>query len=388
LLARNQVYFNTSPSPSSTAASTYASLCVRGEYLLTSNGELCPSSQPTIQTSAECQAAASLLGLTFVTSWNGPGDHPGCLLARNQVYFNTSPSPSSTATSTYASICVRDDCICGLAKRQTRIVGGVETEVNEYPWQVLLYSNRGPDNSGNCVTGRFICGGEVIGDLWVLTAAHCLSCDVTPSGLQVFLGEHNRFETSEANTIQVSVAEIIHHELYSSTTSDYDIALLKLTEKIDFISQSHIRPICLPGYGSNNDYNDYIATVTGWGATSEGGFLSNVLREVDVTVTTNQECNTAYSSVLPITDRMICAAEASGEGGKDSCGGDSGGPLVTKEAGSSGQVPGQNYELIGVVSFGVGCARPNFPGVYVRVTTQLQWIREKTLGSWKTCPRN
>merc|ERR1719167_1890940 len=111
LLARNKVYFNTSPFASTTASPTYASICVRGNYIQTGSGSLCPSSQPSIQTVAECRAAASLLGLTWETAWDGPGDHPGCLLARNKVYFNTSPFASTTASPTYASICVRGNYI-------------------------------------------------------------------------------------------------------------------------------------------------------------------------------------------------------------------------------------------------------------------------------------
>jgi len=293
---------------------------------------------------------------------------------------NSGPiQPSASATC--------DDCYCGLAKRERRIIGGEETEVNEYPWQVLIYTKRGYTNA--CVTGEFLCGGSVIGDQWVLTAAHCLAleCGLTTAEVEVYLGEHNRKENTEADEIQVNVAEMIRHGQYDAETVDYDFALLKLTDKIDFGSHPHIRPICLPAPGSNNDYNDYVAVVTGWGVTDDGT-TSDYLREVDVTVVTNTECNTAYTSTgYSITQQMICAAEANNLGGKDACGGDSGGPMITKETGSSGTVPGQNYELIGVVSWGNGCALKDYPGVYARVTTLMDWIQEKTVGSWMTCPR-
>jgi len=288
---------------------------------------------------------------------------------------------------TAVSTDVQDDCYCGLAKRERRIIGGEETEVNEYPWQVLIYTKRGYTDA--CVTGEFLCGGSVIGDQWVLTAAHCLAleCGLTTAEVEVYLGEHNRKENTEADEIQVNVAEMIRHGQYDAGTTDYDFALLKLTDKIDFVTHPHIRPICLPAPGSNNNYNDYVAVVTGWGVT-EDGTTSDYLREVDVTVMTNSECNTAYTSTgYSITQQMICAAEANNLGGKDACGGDSGGPMITKETGSSGAVPGQNYELIGVVSWGYGCAHKDYPGVYARVTTLMDWIQEKTVGSWMTCPR-
>jgi len=84
---------------------------------------------------------------------------------------------------------------------------------------------------------------------------------------------------------------------------------------------------------------------------------------------------------------MMCASAEDGNGGKDSCQGDSGGPLVTKEPGSSGEVAGQNYEQIGVVSWGVGCALKDYPGVYARVTKEIAWIKKVTV-SLNTCPRS
>eukprot|EP00091_Calanus_sinicus_P012600 TRINITY_DN28266_c0_g1_i1.p1 TRINITY_DN28266_c0_g1~~TRINITY_DN28266_c0_g1_i1.p1 ORF type:complete len:184 (-),score=31.66 TRINITY_DN28266_c0_g1_i1:55-606(-) len=178
---------------------------------------------------------------------------------------------------------------------------------------------------------------------------------------------------------------ILDHPNYDSDTTNFDFTLLKMRNNIDFSLHPHIRPVCLP----RNDeltYANYLATVTGWGTISSGGPVSNKLLEVNVNVLSNTECKNDYSySPDNITAQMLCANVDGG--GKDACQGDSGGPLVTAGSGT-GLAPGQNYEQIGVVSWGIGCAFSNFPGVYARVTTQLDWIKESTASGWSTCPRN
>ena len=118
------------------------------------------------------------------------------------------------------------------------------------------------------------------------------------------------------------------------------------------------------------DFSGALATVTGWGTLQSGGNQPEVLNEVQVTVQTNDQCNSAYGG--GITDNMICAADA----GKDSCQGDSGGPMVVEENG--------RFALAGVVSWGYGCAMPEYPGVYARVTAQLDWILANTAGTQNT----
>merc|ERR1711874_46945 len=145
-----------------------------------------------------------------------------------------------------------------------------------------------------------------------------------------------------------------------------DIALIKLSRPVNFSSE--VLPVCLPP--RTPTYTNKVATVTGWGTTSSGGSTSDVLREVDVRVWSNLECErTQYGSA--IKDTMLCAASQHGHGGQDSCQGDSGGPLVFQDGGS-------NYDLIGVVSWGNGCGLQNFPGVYTRVSKYLDWIKTNT----------
>jgi len=289
----------------------------------------------------------------------------------------------------------KKDCYCGLAKRgpTAKIAGGKETGVNEYPWQALVESQRGKDENGNCVTARFPCGGSVIGDRWVLTAAHCLQmkCGLTAAQVKVVLGEHNRFLEDGTESIRMDVTEIIINEDFDldwqikGIIPFNDIALLRLGSEIDFVSYPHIRPICLPDPvdGSKDKYVNYTATATGWGSTRIDGPGSYHLREVDVRVVSDYECK----QDLPLISHFRHILCAKGRNGKGVCRGDSGGPLVTKKSGHRGTVAGENYELIGVTSFMIKPTCVDQSQAYVRVTAQLDWIKDKTKKSWKTCDR-
>jgi len=267
-------------------------------------------------------------------------------------------SPNATTTATTAAPGVETttttaapaNCNCGIPNRSNRIVGGVETEENEYPWQVGLVSASG---------SRPWCGGTLISDRHVLTAAHC-TAGSSPSSISVLVGEHR---TDDSTFTRVPLSAITDHPDYNSGTLDNDYSILTLAEPVEF--SATIAPACLPS--TNSDFAGVLATVSGWGTLSSGGNQPTVLNEVDVTVQSNAECNSAYGS--GITDNMICAADA----GKDSCQGDSGGPLVAQE--------NDKYTLIGVVSWGYGCAMPQYPGVYARVTEKMDWILANTSGT-------
>jgi len=159
-----------------------------------------------------------------------------------------------------------------------------------------------------------------------------------------------------------SVSQIIPHPSYDAGTERNDIALLKLSSPVTV--SATVLPVCLPP--PNPKYTNQNAWVTGWGTTSSGGSSPNTLREVQIKVLSNTACKSAYSNAA-ITDSMLCASAP----GKDSCQGDSGGPLVIKDAGG-------NYDQIGVVSWGYGCANSRYPGVYTRVNNYLDWIKDNT----------
>ena len=182
--------------------------------------------------------------------------------------------------------------------------------MNEYPWQVLLKH-----------TGVY-CGGSLISDQWILSAAHCTEGRGDVDDWQAVLGEHDKESTTETHHITADIDLIVDHPEYDAGTINFDFTLFKMKQTIDFSAHPHIRPICLPANGENT-YNNYGAIVTGWGATEFGGPGSNTLQEVEVNVLSNDECKNDYSyEPDELTEQMLCANIVGG--GHDSCQGDSG----------------------------------------------------------------
>lgn len=248
---------------------------------------------------------------------------------------------------------------CGVAN-PTRIVGGMEVSpAHKYPWQVGL---------GKQGYYGYSCGGAIINNLYVLTAAHCFfdkeGNRLSDEGLVVGVGDHIMTSSNDdvaGVTKEVPVAKVILHESYNPKAYDYDIALLRLGQTLDLASHSQVRAVCLP----DDDSKTYVgenAIASGWGALGFGDSQPDALREVMLPILSTCLDNTG------ITERMLCAGYE--EGGKDTCQGDSGGPLCVKE--------GSKFVQVGVVSFGDGCAQARKPGVYARVTKFLTWIKEKT----------
>ncbi|KAL2077974.1 hypothetical protein ACEWY4_025659 [Coilia grayii] len=261
------------------------------------------------------------------------------------------PAPSSVPT-TAASINSLSADVCGTTPLNPRIVGGQDAPPGSWPWQASVHG-----------LGRHFCGGSLVNKEWVISAAQCFP-SANPIGLTVYLGRQTQF-TSNPNEVSRNVIEIISHPSYNSSTRDNDIALLRLSSPVQFTD--FIRPVCLAASGSVFS-NGTDSWVTGWGSIGEGNFLPfpQTLQEVQVPVVGNRQCS-CLNGVGRVTENMICAGLLNG--GKDSCQGDSGSPMMNKQE--------KKWVQSGIVSWGLGCARPERPGVYSRVSRFQSWIRSR-----------
>ncbi|XP_055596182.1 trypsin 5G1-like [Uranotaenia lowii] len=228
-------------------------------------------------------------------------------------------------------------------QKQGRIVGGFEISIEEVPWQVSLF-----------VYTHF-CGGCIIGSYWVLTAGHCCASSDRPS-FSIRAGSSNNYQGGR----EVRVRRSIRHPNYGSTRRfDYDFALLELAEGLSFTHS--VQAIKLPRQGERV-VAGAMCLLSGWGNTQNYLDDQSILRAANLPTVGYDDCDQAYYWQGGISPRMICAGYWNG--GKGSCQGDSGGPLV------------HDGKLIGVVSWGVGCAEEGHPGVYGRVASVRDWIQQ------------
>ena len=220
------------------------------------------------------------------------------------------------------------------------------------------------------------CGGTLVSDRHVVTAAHCTNGQ-SPSKLKVVIGETTLAISDDTLRFVSTVAVIKQHHGYDPSTTANDICVLELEEAVDLNLYPHIKPACLPYTSTISDFIGQTAVVSGWGAVGSGDSLTSHLHEVDVEVFGSLNCGIHTSAM---TLDMFCAGAM--EGGKDSCQGDSGGPLIASDPNNNGALT-----LIGVVSWGYGCAGVNAPGVYADVPYFMQdgWLMRQ-LNNAHTCP--
>jgi secreted trypsin-like serine protease len=244
---------------------------------------------------------------------------------------DASPEPDAPAPECHF-VGPRSSLLAKKTRRVPRIVGGTTAPAGAYPFA-----------AGIATPSRFqYCGGSVIAPRFVLTAAHCQ----VEAGDLVLVGSN---DLTKARAVRVAESRI--NSKFNDSTLDYDVAVARLEQDAGVPALALATLALLPN-----------ATVIGWGATSEGGSATTLLQQVSVPLWSADDCRSVYPE---LTARQICAGRV--EGGADSCQGDSGGSLLTGSVG--------DWRALGIVSYGIGCARPGVPGVYTD-------IRNSEISAW------
>ncbi len=245
------------------------------------------------------------------------------------------------------------------AAAQPFIIGGENVPVGGRGYQVSLYSS---------LLSGHACGGALIGEQWVLTAAHCVQSDVSREGLVAVVGAN---DLSAGDGLAIPVIDVVMHPEFSPVTLNNDVALLRLATSA---------PEDLPRLALANENFmalfapvGTVATVSGWGLedTTDTFTTPSVMQQVDAPVYDSQVCHDAYQAQVDnypdVTEQMLCAGFA--ESTQGSCNGDSGGPLTVSFGGQD--------VSIGIVSWGgIGCSQPGLVGVYARTASFKSWIEE------------
>ncbi|XP_036617093.1 transmembrane protease serine 12-like [Trichosurus vulpecula] len=243
---------------------------------------------------------------------------------------------------------------------ESRIIGGHRAQSGSWPWivslQVMTFANQ----------FTHLCGGSLIKKKWVITAAHCLENYRDPQVWRAVVGDNNLFQSAQTSK-KIQIDTIIIHPHFIPEKYINDIALFHLKRAVNY--NNYIQPICLPFF-------DFLPNLTrrtrcfisGWGQTREKGHYSPTLQEAEVHYIPRNTCNSeeSYDEVVPYTS--FCAGEE--DGSVDTCMGDSGGPLMC-------YIPeSRRYFLMGITSFGYGCGKKHFPGVYTRVQFYKMWVND------------
>ncbi|XP_054714328.1 trypsin-1-like [Uloborus diversus] len=246
---------------------------------------------------------------------------------------------------------------CGLSRivrNGDRIVGGRSAIRGEFPWQSSLRYKP------LFFPPTHLCGATILNERWLVTAAHCVD-GRSKRSFDIVVGVNN---LNEKNITRFLIDRIVVHEKFDLRTFMNDIALIRVQTPIPL--RGDVTGVCLPSPGQNTKG---FVTVSGWGATTDGGKGSSILQAVEIPLVPQEICQAVYGPEGFSKEAMLCAGVP--QGGTDSCQGDSGGPLIQQERGRA--------VLVGVVSWGIGCALPGLPGVYTRVSNYIPWIHENVL---------
>ncbi|XP_013191840.1 venom serine protease [Amyelois transitella] len=280
-------------------------------------------------------STGQFMSVGLITSYNSPG---------GTFYCQVTAQPASPPP---------DVCSCGYRK-VTRIVGGNETGVNEFPSMVGIVLD--------VSSAQIQCGGVIISKRYILTAAHCVR-NRQPGNMAVVVGEHDVTVGDSPATTAYKIDDYLVHPRFDSSNYDYDIAIIRVTQDIQF--GNLVGPVCLPFKFANVDMTGSKLIALGWGTLFIGGPTSDVLRKVKLDVISQSQCQ---SAVPQLTPRQICTYTP----GKDACQDDSGGPLLYSD-------PSTGFLFsIGIISYGQLCATEGNPGVNTRLTEFLSWVQSNT----------
>ena len=260
---------------------------------------------------------------------------------------------------------------------QSKIVGG-DIAPDTIPWQVHVHFL--PRPGGYPCNGTCTCGGTILNENTILSAAHCFypleTAEYIQAGITVVRSSKGQ---------KIDVEGVIFHPDYDESRGfaeyDNDIAILKLKEPLTF--NDDVLPARLPDATLNPEFKEEFAYISGWGTTSRGGPSSQDLKFVTVPILEINKCVNLNSLYTPseITTNMICAGDLI-DGGEDSCQGDSGGPMIIQYSDSD-----DTAIIYGVVSWGNGCAKQNGPGMYARVSNYNSWIQTNMNKQYKPKPK-
>ena len=236
-----------------------------------------------------------------------------------------------------------------------RVVGGIDAPLGKWPSIVAIFVDRPDHRPFN------FCGGTIIGRQWVLTAAHCAAAMQKMGPSASFFVREGTQNLNASEKHDIDVVGIVPNESYVAQATLNDIALLKLGNPALAPRQKLISQTLSDSLVSDSR----MSTVVGFGVTSEGGNVSVRLKQVDIPIVNQPACKQMYGA-----DKITAANFCAGEIGRDSCQGDSGGPLfVANESGEQLQA--------GIISWGRGCAREGFYGVYASIGNFEQWIKQR-----------
>ncbi|XP_028437384.1 serine protease hepsin isoform X3 [Perca flavescens] len=325
--------------------------------------QVCSSSANELLASISCEEVGFIsvvnYSVTSVPEASGDGGEFFCVRQQELSYgkkIKDSLFPCDCESREVLTLLCQD---CGRRSfAADRIVGGVDARQGSWPWQVRLEYD-----------GVHQCGGTIISNRWIVSAAHCFRERYRfVNRWRVQLGS---IYSKPVNANVAEVNTIVYHSSYlpfvdaSIDDNSRDIAVLALTHPLTF--NEYIQPICLPAYGQRL-IDGQMGIVTGWGNVDYYGIQADILQEAHVPIISDTVCNSPDYYDNQITTSMFCAGYE--KGGTDACQGDSGGPFVAEDCLSKTR----RYRLLGVVSWGIGCAMAKKPGVYTRVSRFLPWI--------------